>query len=71
MAIEAILAEVDQLNQTGDRIEALAENHPIVEEALITIAGNVRGSATILALLVETKLRGGDGHARLPSTKPV
>ena len=71
MAVEAIMAEVDQLNQAGNRIEALAEHHPIVEEALMTIAGNIRGSATILALLVETKLRGGDGHARRPSTKPV
>ena len=71
MAFEAIMAEVDQLELSGDRIEALAEHHPVVEEALITIAGNVRGSATILALLVKTKLRRGDGNARMPSTKPV
>jgi len=70
MAVEAIMAEVNHLNQAGDRIEALAEHHPVVEEALITIAGNVRGSATILALLVETKLGGGDDHAR-PPTKPI
>ena len=67
MAVEAILAEVDQLNQAGDRIEGLADHHPVVSEALFTIAGNVRSSATILALLVETKLRGGDGHR----TKPI
>ena len=70
MAVEAIMAEVDHLNQAGDRIEALAEHHPVVEEALITIAGSVRGSATILALLVETKLGGGDDLAR-PPTKPI
>lgn len=66
MAFEAIMAEVDQLNLAGDRIEGLAEHHPIVSEALVTIAGNVRSTATILAVLVETKLRGGDGHARKP-----
>lgn len=45
MAVEAILAEVDQLNQVGKRIEGLAEAHPSVSEALFTIAGNVRSSA--------------------------
>jgi hypothetical protein len=45
-------------------IEGLAEHHPIVSQALITIAGNVRSTATVLAVLVETKLRGGDGHAK-------
>ena len=71
MAFEAIMEEVDQLEMAGDRIEALAEHHPVVEEALILVAGNVRGSATILALLVETKLKGGDGQALPPTTKPV
>lgn len=64
MAFDAIMAEVDQLNLAGDRIEGLAEHHPVVSQALITIAGNVRGTATVLAVLVETKLRGGDGNAR-------
>ena len=66
MAFEAIMAEVDQLNLAGDRIEGLAEHHPIVSQALVTIAGNVRSTATVLAVLVETKLRGGDGHAKKP-----
>jgi hypothetical protein len=61
MAFEAILAEVEQLNLSGDRIEGLAEHHPPVSEALLSIAGNVRATATVLAVLVETKLRGGDG----------
>jgi hypothetical protein len=69
MAFEAIMAEVDQLNLAGDRIEGLADHHAhaSASEALLTIAGNVRSSATVLALLVETKLRGGDGH--LPHVK--
>lgn len=61
MAFEAILAEVDHLNSASDRIEGLAEHHPIVSDALITIAGSVRSTATVLAVLVETKLKGGDG----------
>ena len=62
MAFEAILDEVDQLNSASDRIERLAEHHLPVSEALISIAGNVRATATVLAVLIATKLRGGDGH---------
>jgi hypothetical protein len=55
MGFEAILDEVDQLHNVSTRLEGLAEQHPPVSEALITIAGNVRGTATILAVLVATK----------------
>jgi len=62
MAFKAILDEVDQLHHVGTRLEGLAEQHPPMTEALMTIAGNVRSVATILAVLVATKLHGGDGH---------
>jgi hypothetical protein len=55
MVFEAILDEVDQLHNVSTRLEGLAEQNPPVSEALITIAGNVRGTATILAVLVATK----------------
>ncbi len=71
MAFEAIMAEVHQLNLASDRIEGLAEHHVPVSEALISIAGNVRATATVLAVLVETKLRGGDGDGLLLSKKPI
>jgi hypothetical protein len=51
MPFEAILHEVDQLHNVGTRIEALAEQHPIVSEALLTIASNIRNTATLLAVL--------------------
>jgi len=71
MAFDAILNEVDQLNLAGDRIEGLAEHHPPVSEALISIAGNVRSAATVLAVLVETKLQGRDGRTFTSSKKPI
>jgi hypothetical protein len=71
MAFETIMAEVDQLNLAGDRIEGLAEHHPPVSEALLSIAGNVRATATVLAVLVETKLRGGDELGLPRSKKPI
>ena len=55
MPFEAILNEVDQLHNVSTRLEGLAEKHAPVSEALITIAGNVRNTATILAVLVATK----------------
>jgi len=62
MAFKAILDEVDQLQHVGTRLEGLAEQHPPMMEALMTIAGNVRSVATVLAVLVATKMHGGDGH---------
>jgi hypothetical protein len=43
MAFEAILEEVEQLHHVSTRLEGLSEHHPRVSEALIAIAGNVRG----------------------------
>ncbi len=63
MAFEAILDEVDQLHNVSTRLEGLAEQHPPVEESLMTIAGNVRSAATVLAVLVATKLHHSDGSA--------
>ena len=63
MPFEAILDEVDQLHNSSTRIEQLAEQHPPMSEALITIAGSVRSTATVLAVLVATKLHSGDGQA--------
>ena len=55
MAFEAILDEVDQLHNVSTRLEGLAEQHSPMTEALMTIAGNVRSTATILAVLVATR----------------
>ena len=70
MAFEAILNEVDELHSVSTRLEGLAEEHPPVLTELLTIAGNVRSVATVLAVLVATKLNGGDGHAEA-ALKPI
>ena len=48
---------VDQLHNISTRFEGLAEQHPPVPEALITIAGSVRNTATVLGVLVATKMK--------------
>jgi hypothetical protein len=62
MAFKAILDEVDQLHNVSTRLEGLAEVHPPVSNELLSIAGNVRSTATILAVLVATKLHIADGN---------
>jgi hypothetical protein len=52
----AILHEVQQLYNVSDRLDSLAEQHPQLSEALITISGRVRNAATLLEVLVATKM---------------
>jgi hypothetical protein len=52
----AILHEVQQLYNVSDRLDSLAEQHPLVSEALITISGSVRNTATLLEVLVAMKV---------------
>jgi len=52
----AILREAQQLYEVSDRLDSLAEQHPRVSEALITISGSVRNTATLLEVLVATKI---------------
>jgi hypothetical protein len=44
----AILHEAQQLHNVSDRLDSLAGRHPLVSEALITISGSVRNTATLL-----------------------
>ena len=56
MHSNAILHEVQQLYNVSDRLDSLAGQHPLVSEALITISGSVRNTATLLEVLVATKM---------------
>jgi hypothetical protein len=52
----SILAEVEKLYSVSDRLDVLAEEHPLVSEALVSISGNVRNTAALLEVLVAMKL---------------
>ena len=52
----AILHEVQQLYNVSDRLDSLAEQHPLVSEALIGISRSIRNTATLLELVVAMKL---------------
>jgi hypothetical protein len=55
MPFAAILREVDQLHSVSTRLEGLAATYGPLSEALLKIAGNVRNTATVLAVLVAAK----------------
>jgi hypothetical protein len=57
----AILYEIQKLYDVSDRLDSLSEQHPLVAEALITISGSVRNTATLLEVLVATKMERLDG----------
>jgi hypothetical protein len=56
MPIEAILCEVEQLHHVSERLAILADQHPPVFEAIMTISGTIRNTATLLGVLVATKM---------------
>jgi hypothetical protein len=56
MHSNAILHEVQQLYNVSDRLDTLAEQHPPLSEALMTISGSLRNTATLLEVLVVTKI---------------
>ena len=61
----AILREVQKLYSVSDRLDSLAEQNPLVSEALITISGSVRNTATLLEVLVAMKI------ASIPGLDPA
>lgn len=63
---KALLHEADQLNQVARRIDALADEHFPLAEALLSISASIRNAATLIGVLVATKL---DGEK--PNGKPI
>ena len=57
MPSTTILQEAQKLHNVSDRLDSLADQHPQVSDALIIISGNVRNTATLLEVLVATKMR--------------
>jgi hypothetical protein len=56
MSAIKILNEAENLSGVSDRLGSLADQYPVVSETLLAIAANVRSAATILEVLVETKI---------------
>ena len=55
MSAEALQCEIERLTEVCEQLDALANQHPSVGDVLLSIAGSVRNSATLLELLLATK----------------
>jgi hypothetical protein len=56
MPSNAILQEAQRLHGVSHRLDSLAEQHPLVSDAMLVISGSVRNTATLLEVLVATKI---------------
>jgi hypothetical protein len=56
MPANALLSEAERLKSVSEHLELLAERHPHVTQALLTISESIRSTATLLEVLVATKL---------------
>jgi hypothetical protein len=56
MSATTILLEVQKLHGVSDRLRSLSGQHPVVSEGLLAISSHVRSSATLLEVLVTTKM---------------
>ena len=52
----AILHEIQQLYNVSDRLDFLAQQHPLVSNALIDISESIRNTATLLEVVVAIKM---------------
>jgi hypothetical protein len=64
-AFEDILKEVGYLNSVSDRLALLADQNPSVEEALLSVSGNVRNTATTLEVLALIKTENDELQKKL------
>lgn len=58
MPLHALLHEAQQLKDVSGRLELLADEHPTVADAILAICGAVLTNATMIEVLVATKLDG-------------
>jgi hypothetical protein len=71
-AFEDLLLEIDRLRSVSNRIETLADQHPGMEDGLVSVAGNIRSIATVLDVftLIRSKAGGPQEEAPNRETNP-
>lgn len=66
---ETILQEADQLKNVSERLKSLAEQHPNVAEALMSISGNINNTATLMGVLVHIREASDGEQEKEPDQK--
>jgi hypothetical protein len=66
---EDILTEVNRLHTVSKRLESLADQHPSMEESLMSVSGNVRNTATALEVLALIRSKSAEPQKRAPKQR--
>ena len=66
-AFEDLLRETGRLRSVSDRIEALADKHPGMEDGLVSVAGNIRSIATVLDVFTLIRSKAGGPQDETPN----
>ena len=57
MPAKAIQYEIDQLKAVSTRLDSLADQHPIMEQEIMGISGNILRNAVLLEVLLATRIK--------------
>jgi len=57
MSQKALQYEIEQLKGVSGRLDSLADQHPVMEEEIVSISGNILSSAVLLEILLATRTR--------------
>jgi len=68
-AFEDLLREIDRLRSVSDRIEALADKYPGMEDGLVSVAGNIRSIATVLDVFTLIRSKAGGPQEESPNPR--
>ena len=68
VAFEDLLQETDRLRRVSARIETLVNQHPDMEEGLLSVAGNIRSIASVLDVF--TLIRSNAGGSQEVGSDP-
>jgi hypothetical protein len=66
-AFEDLLLEINRLRSVSERIEILADNHPGMEDGLVSVAESIRGIATVLDVFTLIRSRAGGPQEDAPN----
>jgi hypothetical protein len=64
---EDLLREIDRLRRVSERIETMADNHPGMEEGLVSVAGNIRNIAAVLDVFTLIRSKAGGPQEEAPN----
>jgi hypothetical protein len=66
-AFEDLLLEIDRLRSVSDHIEILADEHPGMQDGLVSVAGNIRSIAMVLDVFTLIRSKAGGPQEEEPN----